>query len=597
MILNFGYFCQVKKKKIFNLSIFKRLVSYAKPYKRLVILSFLTTITLSLVSPLRPALIGKMVDNYIVKTQNENALLLWTFIIAGILLLEGILFFGRAYWSNLLAQNIIKDMRRKLFKKIISFKMKYFDKTPVGALVTRVVSDLEAITDVFSSGLIEIIGNIISLVFILILMFYSNWQLSLMTLIPIPLLLITTKIFARAMKNSFQLERKQVTKLNTFVQERINGMSLVQLFNRQEKEAEEFTKINKGHRKAHLNAIWANSIFFPAVELLSSLSIAFLLVWGALIAGGKSNIEMKLMFGQIIAFTLWIYQLYRPIRMLADKFNILQRGMVRAERIFQILSLDDHIQDEGKEENTNFNDVIAFKEVSFAYKEPEFVLKNLSFSINPGEMIAFVGATGAGKTSIVNLMARFYDYQKGDILIGSTSINDIPLKTLRKNISIVLQDVFLFSDTIHNNITLGDQSISREQVVNAAKAVGAFNFINALPGGFDFSIGERGAVLSVGQRQLLSFIRSYLYNPHILILDEATSSIDSESEQLIQHATSKLTKGRTSIVIAHRLSTVKSADKIIVLEKGEILEIGSHKELLQNDNSYYKKLYNKQFVL
>ena len=597
MILNFGYFCQVKKKKIFNLSIFKRLVSYAKPYKRLVILSFLTTITLSLVSPLRPALIGKMVDNYIVKTQNENALLLWTFIIAGILLLEGILFFGRAYWSNLLAQNIIKDMRRKLFKKIISFKMKYFDKTPVGALVTRVVSDLEAITDVFSSGLIEIIGNIISLVFILILMFYSNWQLSLMTLIPIPLLLITTKIFARAMKKSFQLERKQVTKLNTFVQERINGMSLVQLFNRQEKEAEEFTKINKGHRKAHLNAIWANSIFFPAVELLSSLSIAFLLVWGALIAGGKSNIEMKLMFGQIIAFTLWIYQLYRPIRMLADKFNILQRGMVRAERIFQILSLDDHIQDEGKEENTNFNDVIAFKEVSFAYKEPEFVLKNLSFSINPGEMIAFVGATGAGKTSIVNLMARFYDYQKGDILIGSTSINDIPLKTLRKNISIVLQDVFLFSDTIHNNITLGDQSISREQVVNAAKAVGAFNFINALPGGFDFSIGERGAVLSVGQRQLLSFIRSYLYNPHILILDEATSSIDSESEQLIQHATSKLTKGRTSIVIAHRLSTVKSADKIIVLEKGEILEIGSHKELLQNDNSYYKKLYNKQFVL
>ena len=428
-------------------------------------------------------------------------------------------------------------------------------------------------------------------------MFYSNWQLSLMTLIPIPLLLITTKIFARAMKNSFQLERKQVTKLNTFVQERINGMSLVQLFNRQEKEAEEFTKINKGHRKAHLNAIWANSIFFPAVELLSSLSIAFLLVWGALIAGGKSNIEMKLMFGQIIAFTLWIYQLYRPIRMLADKFNILQRGMVRAERIFQILSLDDHIQDEGKEENTNFNDVIAFKEVSFAYKEPEFVLKNLSFSINPGEMIAFVGATGAGKTSIVNLMARFYDYQKGDILIGSTSINDIPLKILRKNISIVLQDVFLFSDTIHNNITLGDQSISREQVVNAAKAVGAFNFINALPGGFDFSIGERGAVLSVGQRQLLSFIRSYLYNPHILILDEATSSIDSESEQLIQHATSKLTKGRTSIVIAHRLSTVKSADKIIVLEKGEILEIGSHKELLQNDNSYYKKLYNKQFVL
>lgn len=587
----------MKKKKLFNYSIFRRLIDYAKPYKSLVFLSFISTISLSLLSPLRPAIIGYMVDSFIVKEHNNTALLNWSLIVAAILVVEGILFFSRAYWSNLLAQNIIKDIRTRLFQKITSFKMRYFDKTPVGALVTRVVSDLEAVTDVFSSGLIEIIGNLISLTFILTLMFFANWQLSLMTLIPIPILLITTRLFARAMKNSFKMERKQVTRLNTFVQERINGMGLVQIFNRQQKEALQFKEINKKHRQAHLNAVWANSIFFPAVELLSSLSIAFLLIWGALMVEGKTNHDIKLMYGQIIAFTLWIYQLYRPIRMLADKFNILQRGMVRAERIFEIINLENNIQDNGTVKNANFDDKISFDNVSFAYKDSDYVIKNLSFSIKAGEMVAFVGATGAGKTTIVNLMARFYDYTHGEILIGQTPIKKIPLKHLRRNISIVLQDVFLFSDSIHNNITLGNKSISREKVIEASKAVGAFEFINSLPGGFDFKVGERGTVLSVGQRQLLSFIRAYLYNPHILILDEATSSIDSESEILIQHATAKLTKGRTSIVIAHRLSTIKSADKIIVLEHGEIKEIGSHKELIQKERSYYRKLYDKQFAL
>lgn len=517
-------------------------------------------------------------------------------VIIGILFIEGLLHLGRAYWSNLLAQNIIKDLRKNLFKKIVSFRIRFFDKTPVGALVTRVVSDLEAITDVFSSGIIEITGNIISLVFILTLMFSTNWELSLMTLIPIPILLITTKIFAKAMKKSFQLERKQVTKLNTFVQERINGMGIVQIFNRQEKEFENFEKINAGHKKAHINAVWANSIFFPAVEMLSSLSIAFLLVWGALQVSDQNEQEIAMMYGQIIAFTLWIYQLYRPIRMLADKFNVLQRGLVRAERIFEIINTNDHLEQGGKV-NVDFGQTIKFKDVSFAYKEPNEVIKNINFDIKPGEMVAFVGATGAGKTTIANLMARFYDYSKGTIYIGKTSLKEISLIELRKNISIVLQDVILFSDSIHNNITLGDESISRKKVEEAATAVGAIDFINSLPNGFDFNIGERGSILSIGQRQLLSFIRAYIYNPHILILDEATSSIDSESEKLIQHATKKLTSGRTSIVIAHRLSTISRADKIIVMEHGEIIEMGSHNELLRNTNGHYKKLYDKQFTL
>ena len=584
------------KKPLFNLSTFKNLIRFAAPYKTLVILAVVTTFSLSLLSPTRPALIGYMVDEYIIQSQNIDALFSWCMIIIGVLFIEGLLHLGRAYWSNLLAQNIIRDLRKNLFKKIVSFRIRFFDKTPIGALVTRVVSDLEAITDVFSSGIIEITGNIISLVFILTLMFSTNWELSLMTLIPIPILIITTKIFAKAMKKSFQLERKQVTKLNTFVQERLNGMGLVQIFNRQEKEFENFEKINAGHRKAHINAVWANSIFFPAVELLSSLSIALLLVWGALKVSGQNKQEIAMMYGQIIAFTLWIYQLYRPIRMLADKFNILQRGLVRAERIFEIINTDDHIEKGGKV-NVNFGQAISFKNLSFAYKEPNEVIKNINFEIKPGEMVAFVGATGAGKTTIVNLMARFYDYSKGDIFIGDTSLKEISLIELRNNISIVLQDVILFSDSVHNNITLGDESISREEVEDAARAVGAIDFINKLPNGFDFNIGERGSILSTGQRQLLSFIRAYVYNPHILILDEATSSIDSESENLIQHATKKLTSGRTSIVIAHRLSTIKRADKIIVMDHGKIIEMGSHKELLKNETGHYKKLYDKQFTL
>lgn len=581
-------------KATINISIFKRLVSYVKPYKQLLFFAVTCTVILAILGPMRPFIIGDMVSKYITDSQNKEQLFYWTMVVVGMLVIEGILQFTGSYLSNLLAQSVIRDIRQKLFGHILSFRMRYFDKTPIGALVTRVVSDLEAITEVFSSGLMDIAGDLISLIFVISLMFYSNWELSIMTIIPIPLLIFATKIFARAMQNSFQLERKQVSRLNTFVQERLTGIAIVQLFNRQKQEYKKFEEINKGHRQAHINAVWANSIFFPVVELLSSLSIALLLVWGALKAGGKTTEEIRSMYGQIISFTLWVHMLFRPIRQLADKFNILQRGTVRAERVFEIIDQQDHIQDQGIIRNCNFNQAIHFKNLYFAYKNEEWILKNINLDIEAGSTVAFVGATGAGKSTIVNLLGRFYDYQKGDVFIGETNIRDIELGYLRKNIAIVLQDVFLFSDTIHNNITLGDKSITREQVIDAAKAVGADEFIQKLPNGYDYEVGERGGVLSVGQRQLLSFIRASVYNPAILILDEATSSVDNESESMIQKATEKLTKGRTSIVIAHRLSTIQNADKIIVLDNGEIKEIGSHTELL-SQNGYYRKLYDMQF--
>lgn len=585
----------MSEKKGLNTLVFRRLLSHAKPYRGLFALAVFCTITLSFIGPLRPKLIGEMVDKYIVKSQDSVQLLNWTLVIIALLVIEGLLQFAGSYLSNLLAQNIIRDIRKKLVGHVLSFRMRYFDRTPIGALVTRVVSDLEAITEVFSSGLMDIVGDMISLIFVLILMFISNWELSLMTLVPIPLLIIATRIFAKSMRKSFQLERAQVTKLNTFVQERISGMSIVQMFNREKQEYKKFEEINKGHRQAHINAVWANSIFFPVVEMLSSLSVALLLVWGALKVEGKTSEEIRNMYGEIIAFTLWIYQLYRPIRQLADKFNVLQRGTVRAERVFEILDHQENIQNKGQITDCNFSQDIRFDHVSFAYIDDQFVLKDINLTIPAGKIVAFVGATGAGKSTIVNLLGRFYEFQEGTINIGDTSINDIELNYLRKNIAIVLQDVFLFSDTVHNNITLGDPAISREEVIQAAKEVGAHDFIEKLPGGYDYQVGERGGVLSVGQRQLLSFIRAYVYNPHILILDEATSSIDNESEELIQKATAKLTKGRTSIVIAHRLSTIQQADMIVVLERGEVMEKGTHHELLKS-GGYYRKLYDMQFV-
>jgi ATP-binding cassette subfamily B protein len=544
--------------------------------------------------PLRPYLIGKAVDQFIVKEQNASKLMLALLGILSILLIETVVIWASAYTSNLLAQSVIRDLRTRVFNKVLSFKTRYFDKTPVGSLVTRVVSDVESISEVFSAGLMEIFGDLLSLIAILGFMFWVDWRLSLLTLIPIPILIFATRIFAKAMKKSFQSERTQVSRLNTFVQEHLMGMSLIQLFAHEEKEALAFKSINEKHRDAHISAVWANSIFFPVVELLSSLSIAFLLVWGAMMVEGRSQQQLTQLYGEIIAFTLWINQLYRPIRQLADKFNIFQRGVVRAERLFEILDEEEEVEPNEEHPTTFSNGDIEFHNVSFSYTTDNPLLSSFNLLIPAGKTTAFVGATGSGKTTIINLIGRFYEINSGKITINGIDLSQLNRSEINKHIGFVLQDVFLFSDTIHNNITLGNKAISREQVIQAAKQIGAHDFIMKIPQDYDHVIGERGGVLSVGQRQLLAFIRAMVYEPMILILDEATSSIDSESEILIQKAIAEVTKNRTSIIIAHRLSTIQQADQIHVMEKGQIIQTGTHASLLSVEGAY-KTLFEKQF--
>ena len=573
---------------------FFRLIAFVRPYKKLFFVALLAVITLSVLGPLRPYLIGKAVDQFIVKEQNASKLMLALLGVLSILLIETVVIWASAYTSNLLAQSVIRDLRTRVFNKVLSFKTRYFDKTPVGSLVTRVVSDVESISEVFSAGLMEIFGDLLSLIAILGFMFWVDWRLSLLTLIPIPILIFATRIFAKAMKKSFQSERTQVSRLNTFVQEHLMGMSLIQLFAHEEKEALAFKAINEKHRDAHISAVWANSIFFPVVELLSSLSIAFLLVWGAMMVEGKSQQQLTQLYGEIIAFTLWINQLYRPIRQLADKFNIFQRGVVRAERLFEILDEVDEVEPNEEHPTSFSNGDIEFHNVSFSYTADTPLLSSFNLLIPAGKTTAFVGATGSGKTTIINLIGRFYEINAGKITINGIDLSQLNRSEINKHIGFVLQDVFLFSDTIHNNITLGNQAISRAQVIQAAKQIGAHDFIMKIPQDYDHVIGERGGVLSVGQRQLLAFIRAMVYEPLILILDEATSSIDSESEILIQKAIAEVTKNRTSIIIAHRLSTIQQADQIHVMEKGQIIQTGTHASLLSVEGAY-KTLFEKQF--
>lgn len=581
------------KGKAWDFKLFNRIFQYSKPYFDLVVIAFVITVVLSFLGPLRPYFIGQMIEEFIAK-KDADGLLLMTFLVLGLLIIETIIQFFDAYITNVLGQKVIKDLRVQLFAHITKLRLKYFDNHPIGLLVTRAVSDMETIAQVFTDGFISIAGDILKLIVVLAFMFFTNWQLTLVVIIPIPLLIIATNIFKRSIKKSFQDVRTQVGALNTFVQERITGMYLVKVFNRETIEAENFAEINMKHRKANIDSIMAYSIFFPVVEILSALSIALLVLYTTYQLSDPTT-SFSVLAGEMGAFILYINMMYRPIRMLADRFNSLQMGMVGCERVFKVLDTDEVIADNGTLKTEKIKGAISIQNVSFAYNEPNYVLNDISIDIKVGETVAFVGPTGAGKSSVINLLGRFYEFQKGSITLDGEDIRAYDLHFLRSNIAVVLQDVFLYSDTIHNNITLGNEEISREEVVEAAKKVGAHDFIMNLPNGYDFNVKERGGLLSVGQRQLLSFIRAYVYNPSILILDEATSSIDSESERLIQMAIDKLTEGRTSIIIAHRLSTIKNANKIVVIDAGRIVQVGSHNELVEEDG-LYKKLYEHQLM-
>lgn len=578
-----------KTGSAFDLDILRRVFRYAKPYQGYFYLTLFLTIFLAIITPLRPWLIQYTFDNYIL-IPDKHGLLMMTLLLIGLVLVEAVGNFFYIFLANFLGQNVIKDLRIEVFKHINDFKLKYFDNTPIGTLVTRVVSDIETIAEIFSQGLLVIIGDLLKLVVAISFMFYVDWRLTLISLSTIPILLVATYIFKNGIKSSFQQVRNEVSRLNAFLQEHITGMNIVQIFNREEEEMKRFKVINAAHRQAHIRSVWYYSIFLPVVEILSAASIGLLVWWGAKEALKGSDITL----GTLMAFILYIYMLFRPIRELADKFNTLQMGVVSSERVFKILDTQSTIENKGSRKFENIKGEIDFKNVWFAYNNEDWVLKDINFKVKAGETLALVGATGAGKSSVINLLSRFYEYNKGEILADGYNIREYELKDLRRNIGVILQDVFLFSDTVMSNITLKNPDISREQVIAASKAVGAHRFIEKLPGGYDYDVKERGAMLSVGQRQLIAFVRAYVYDPRILVLDEATSSIDTESELIIQEALEKLTQGRTSIVIAHRLSTVQNASKIMVLEKGEVIEEGSHSELIEK-NGHYKNLFELQF--
>ena len=578
--------------KAWDSKLFARIMGYARPYRMLMVGALALTFILAVVTSIRPIIFGFMVGSCI-ENPDAAGLLYWTFVLIGLLMSEAIGQFFHTYVGHIIGQNVIKDLRVELFSHITRLRLKYFDTHPIGMLVTRAVSDIETVADVFSQGLLTIFGDLLKLAGVLVCMFVINWELALMVIIPIPILLVAANIFKKAIKKAFQEARTQVSRLNTFVQEHLTGINIVKIFGREEIESEKFKKINEKHKKAHIKSVWAYSIFMPIVDILSSLSLALLIIY-TMMQLDNEGVKGSDLAAQLTMFMLFINMMYRPIRLLADRFNVLQMGMVGSSRVFKVLDTKEQIENNGEVVSKEFKGDIAFKDVWFAYNEPTFVLKGINFSLSPGETIAFVGATGAGKSSIINLLSRFYEYQKGEIIVDGDELRDIDIDLIRNNVAVVLQDVFLYSDTVLNNITLGDDSISREKVIEAAKQVGAHEFIMSLPDNYNFVVGERGGMLSVGQRQLISFIRAYVYNPSILILDEATSSIDTESEELIQLAIEKLTEGRTSIIIAHRLSTISKSDKIIVMEQGEIIESGSHQELLSLDGAY-KKLFDIQY--
>lgn len=575
--------------KAFDTKILKRLLGYVRPYRTRFYLSGFLILVLSILGVVRPWLMTEAIDSHIKLSPNVDLLLQVCIILMILLIIEGVLQYYQTLLANQVAQSVTIDVRKKLFSHLLKFRMAWFNNTPIGTTVTRVTSDIDTMADVFAEGMLTIIGDLLKLVSVIVVMFIVNWKLALLTLIPIPILIFATRIFQMAIKKSFQQVRVQVSRINAFVQEHVTGMHIVQLFGMEERENEKFISINHQHKQAHIASVMAYSIFFPVVEILAALSIAILVWYGA-----YDSLKGELTFGELVGFIVYVNMLYRPIRMLADRFNVLQMGMVGAERVFNLLDTEEEIPNTGKNAPEKIQGNIEFKDVRFAYKGENYILKGVSFKINKGEKIAFVGATGAGKSTIINILTRLFEFQKGEITIDGISLREFEQSNLHKHLGVVSQDIFLFSDTIFNNITLRNKNIKLEEVIEAAKKVGAHDFIMNLPGGYDYNVMERGATLSVGQRQLISFIRAYVYNPEVLILDEATSSIDTESELMIQRATEKITENRTSIIIAHRLSTIKKADRIIVLEKGEIIESGSHEELL-SQNGHYKRLFDLQF--
>lgn len=574
--------------KTYDAQLLRRVLVYMKPYRVTFIWSIILTIAMAALAPLMPVLIEYTIDHFVLKGDQQGLTLMGVLMTVLLLFQNGIRYY-HTLLTNTLGQSVIRDLRVDVFDHIMGLRLKYFDRTPIGRLITRTVSDLETISDIFSQGLIQIIGDLLQLAMVIGVMFYTDWRLTLIVLIPMPIMIIATYYFKEAMKVAFQDVRKWISSLNTFLQEHISGISVIQYFAREKQEFDKFSPINAEHRNAHIRANWYFSIFFPVIEIIMAIALG-LLVW----YGSKSALEGRITLGVVVAFIMYINMIFRPVRELVDKFNTLQMGMVGAERIFSVLDTHEQTDRGGTHIPEIIEGKIEFENVWFAYEEEKWVLRDVSFTVNPGETLALVGATGAGKSSVINILSRFYEINKGNIKLDGVDIRAYDLNFLRKSIAVVLQDVFLFSDTVANNVSLLDPQISQDEIRKAAVSVGADHFINRLPGAYGYEVQERGATLSSGQAQLISFLRALVHQPKILVLDEATSSVDTESEELIQAAIDRLMHSRTCIIIAHRLSTIQKAHKIIVLDKGEVKEIGSHQELLKNDG-YYKRLYDLQF--
>jgi ATP-binding cassette subfamily B multidrug efflux pump len=567
-----------------------RVLALAKPYRALFAATTLLALILAPLSVLRPYLIKVMVDDYIAPDKVGQLTQIAIFLIV-LLIVEAGLQYAFQYGTSWLGQGVVRDLRVRVFQHITNLRLSYFDRTPIGTSTTRTINDIEAINSVFSEGIITIIADLLSLIAVLSVMFYTSWKLTLVCMITLPFLVVAAYVFKEKVKASFQVVRNQISKMNAFMQERITGMRIVQIFNAEEQEAQRFRSINRDYTKANLDAILYYAIFFPVVEIIAAASLGLMVWWGA---GRVLSNEVTL--GALVAFPIYINMLFRPIRMLADKFNTLQMGLVASERVFALLDRKEFIANTGKLKPQRFRGDLAFEEVSFAYNDEDFVLNDVNFNIAAGQTLAIVGGTGSGKSTTMSLLTRFYDIQQGHIKVDGHDIRDYELHAYRRRIALVLQDVFLFSGTVMENITLRDTTISREQVIEAAKMIGAHEFIEKMPGGYEYQVMERGATLSMGQRQLISFVRALVFDPDILILDEATSSIDPETESVIQFAIETLIAKRTSIIIAHRLSTIRHADKVLVLEKGRVAEFGTHDELLQNEDGAYRRLYEMQFM-